>query len=50
MTDELPPAQPTPPTPFDQRMDGIEDLLRHLLAALIKMNARLDVICGKELK
>ncbi len=32
------------------QLDRIEDLLRQLLAALIRMNMRLDVVCGRELK
>jgi hypothetical protein len=32
------------------QLDRIEDLLRQLLAALIKMNMRLDIVCGRELK
>jgi hypothetical protein len=32
------------------QLDRIENLLRQLLAALIRMNMRLDVICGPELK
>jgi hypothetical protein len=30
------------------QLDRIEDLLRQLLAALARMNARLDVVCGRE--
>jgi hypothetical protein len=34
----------------ETQLDRIEELLRALLAALIKMNMRLDVVCGKEQK
>jgi hypothetical protein len=33
----------------ETQLDRIEALLRQLLAALIKMNQRLDVVCGHEL-
>jgi hypothetical protein len=36
--------------PEETQLDRIEALLRQLLAALIKMNMRLDVVCGHELK
>jgi hypothetical protein len=32
----------------ETQLDRIEALLRQLLAALIKMNMRLDVVCGHE--
>lgn len=34
----------------ETQLDRIEGLLRHLLVVLIKMNSRLDVVCGHELK
>lgn len=30
------------------QLDRIEELLRMLLAALVRMNTRLDVVCGRE--
>jgi hypothetical protein len=33
----------------ETQLDRIEALLRQLLEALIKMNMRLDVVCGHEL-
>jgi hypothetical protein len=33
----------------ESQLDRIEALLRQLLAALIKINNRLDVVCGHEL-
>jgi hypothetical protein len=32
------------------QLDRIEELLRHLLVVLIRMNERLDVVCGKEMQ
>lgn len=32
------------------QLDRIEELLRALLDAMIKMNIRLDAVCGRELK
>jgi hypothetical protein len=32
------------------QLDRIEALLRQLLEALIRMNQRLDVVCGHELR
>jgi hypothetical protein len=32
----------------ETQLDRIEQLLRHLLAVLIRMNQRLDVVCGHE--
>jgi hypothetical protein len=34
----------------ETQLDRIEALLRQLLAALVKINSRLDVVCGHELK
>lgn len=34
----------------ETQLDRIEALLRQLLAALIKMNIRLDAVCGHDLK
>jgi hypothetical protein len=32
----------------ETQLDRIEELLRHLLAVLIRMNSRLDIVCGRE--
>ena len=38
-------------TPLEQtQLNRIEMLLREMMEMLIRMNARLDVVCGHELK